>query len=87
MNLNIPGWVIPEVTKFSCKLGSERIFAPEAILHIEHGEKFVCQNTADGSHCLNTCGYKYSWFVCDNGYDNSKVFDFKRLRKMNHESD
>ena len=85
MKLNIPDWVIPEVTKFSCKLGEVRKFAPEAILHKENGEYFICQNTAAGSLCGNTCGYKYSW-VIRNTSENTSVYEIKRLRKMNHES-
>lgn len=87
MKLNIPDWVIPEVTKFSCKLGETRVFAPEAILHIEDGSKYICQNTADGYHCWDTCGYKYSWVIRDGRSENTCVYEIQKLRKMNHESD
>ncbi|MFA5208558.1 MAG: hypothetical protein WC428_08000 [Candidatus Paceibacterota bacterium] len=73
------------MTKFSCKLGENRIFAPEAVLHKEDGEHYICQNVANGAQCRDTCGYKYSW-VIRNLSENTSAYEIKKLRKMNHES-
>jgi hypothetical protein len=86
----IPEWVIPDVTKFSCRIGgpSEKRFCPEAVLHVtKGGEQFICQNVWNGNKCYEphpyTCTFQINMHRDDDICD--KVYDIKRLRKMNHE--
>ena len=77
--------IIPEKTKFSCKIGYERTFVPEAMLYRVGTIDWICQNTRSGANdSPNHLGYKYSWRIRKNVFGDGIVEDIKE-KKMNHE--
>jgi hypothetical protein len=52
--------------RFRCNLISHGVV--EGRIQVQCGRIYLCQNSADGQHCSDKLGYKYSW-ILSAGYE------------------
>ena len=67
--------------RVTCKIGS--IIIDDAVISIENGRVFICQNQKEGAKCRNKFGYNYSWITIEfveNNYVSKHDIDYFNIK-------